>query len=125
MTKQKFQQQSWRWFGFDTETTGLNVEKDCVIQFAAYDLESGASYTALVNPAYHKPRYVFSTEAYRVHGEPKQQQTRRQTSGTTTSKQRLLVDTSLKHAVRCNSVSILAFVRLSLVCDLPEAVGTV
>lgn len=68
------QQQPWRWFGFDSETTGLDVERDCVIQMAAYDLESGDSYVALVNPAFHKHDYVFGSDAFKHHGKPQHQQ---------------------------------------------------
>jgi hypothetical protein len=53
-----------RWFGFDTKTCGImpftaNVHEDEVIAFAAYDLESGDAYTALINPALHNPRYKY------------------------------------------------------------------
>lgn len=47
-SKSEFLQQPWRWFGFDTETTGLNIERDCVIQLAVIDLESGESFHCLV-----------------------------------------------------------------------------
>lgn len=57
---------SWRWFGFDTESCGLDVERHEVISIAAHDLESGDSYTALINPALHNPKYAFGAEAY--HG---------------------------------------------------------
>jgi hypothetical protein len=61
-----------RWFGFDTKTCGImpfkaNVHEDEVIAFAAYDLESGDAYTALINPALHNPRYKYRAG---YHGEP-------------------------------------------------------
>jgi DNA polymerase III epsilon subunit-like protein len=55
-----------KWFGFDTETCGMNVYQDEVIAVAAYDLDSGDAYTALINPALHNPSYKYRAEQF--HG---------------------------------------------------------
>jgi hypothetical protein len=44
-----------RWFGSDTESCGADVFQDEVVAVAAYDLDSGDAYTAMINPALHNP----------------------------------------------------------------------
>jgi hypothetical protein len=56
-----------RWSGFHTEAFGVDVFKHEVVALAAYDLDSGDAYTALINPALHDPGCVFG--AGRTHGE--------------------------------------------------------
>jgi hypothetical protein len=62
-----------RWFGFDAETCGTDKFRQTfqheVIAVAAYDLDSGDAYTALINPALHNPRYKYREEREAYHGE--------------------------------------------------------
>lgn len=64
----KLQQPAYKWFGYYSQTSSFEVDKACIIQVAAYDLESGQSYTALVNPGHHQPKYVWGRNAYKEHG---------------------------------------------------------
>jgi hypothetical protein len=49
-----------RWFGFDTKSCGADVFQDEVVAVAAYDLDSGDAYTAMINPALHNLSYKYT-----------------------------------------------------------------
>ncbi|WIA29676.1 hypothetical protein OEZ86_012159 [Tetradesmus obliquus] len=59
------QQQQYRLFTFDLETTGLSQEYDAIIEMAAVDVVSGSSWSSLVRPAPYKKS---AQRAFDAHG---------------------------------------------------------